>query len=245
MKQLNIYRMKGRNVCVVVLILLFSGSLLFAQDSKPVFGIRAGGSFSGFTNHQDVFTGMRSGFFAGGFFEFKAASFLGIALEANYVQEGAFHANPFLIYSASSVNYTTNIYKTTSDVRIHTLQVPLLFNIRAPKINGSVTPKLILGYSFDYIIKAVSNDMYMISAQPDLPLSKRGTENVSSSFQSWYMAPVCGVGIDFPGEKVTYMLEARYSIGLRNINNLGGLNTLNSQYDFSVNTFAITLGIGF
>ena len=239
----------------MILFLLSSGLNLMAQESanssgKPIsFGVRAGGVFSGFTNHQEVFTGLRMGLDMGAFVEYKPVSMLGISAEVNYVQEGAFHANPFLIYPASSVNYTTDIFKTSSDIRLHTVQVPLLLNIRAPKISGSVVPKLILGCSFDFILNATAQNMYMISGSssgnPDLPLTTRGKDNVSSSFQKSNIGAICGVGFDFAGDKITYMLEARYKIGLNDINNMGGLNTLNSQYNFSVNTFSVTLGIGF
>jgi hypothetical protein len=241
---------KRRIASIIIFFLLSSGSFLKAQEGgssgKPIsFGIRAGGVFSGFTNHQEVFTSMRGGFCAGAFVEYKPISLLGVSAEVNYVQEGAFHANPFLIYPAASVNYTTNIYKTSSDIRLHTVQVPVLLNIRAPEISGNVVPKLILGYSFDFLLKANSQDMYMISNGGDIPLSSRGNENVTSAFQSWNMGPVAGLGIDFNGDKFTYMIEARYKIGLKDINNLGSINSLNGQYDFSVNTLTVTLGIGF
>ena len=242
---------KRKLVGSLIIFVLASGVFLHAQNGgstseKPLtFGIKAGGAFSGFTNHQDIFTGTRSGVSAGAFVAFSPVSFVGVSLEVNYVQEGAFHANPLLIYPASTVNYTTSIYKTNSDIRLHTVQVPVLINVKAPGMNGTVVPKLILGYSFDFILNATSQDNYMISANPDIPLTSRSKENVTSSFESWNMGPVCGFGIDFSGDKLTYMLEARYKVGIRNINALGGLNTLNSQYDFSVNTFTVTLGIGF
>jgi hypothetical protein len=117
--------------------------------------------------------------------------------------------------------------------------------LRAPKISGNVVPKLILGYSFDFLLNAVSRDMYMISSSSDIPLESRGTENVTSSFQQWNMGPVAGIGVDFNGDKLTYTFEARYKVGLKDINSLGGLNSINSQYDFSVNTLSVTVGIGF
>jgi hypothetical protein len=248
--------MKDRKIIsIMILFLLSCGLVLQAQENagssgKPIsFGIRAGGVFSGFTNHQEIFTSLRSGVNAGVFAEIKPVPFFGVSAEVNYVQEGAFHANPFLIYPASSVNYTTDIYKTSSDIRLHTLQIPLLLNVRAPKISGAVVPKLIVGCSFDFILKATAQNMYMTSGStsgnPDIPLNNRGKDNVSSSFKSSNIGAVCGFGFDFAGDKVTYMLEARYKIGLKDINGLGGLNTLNSQYDFSVNTFSVTLGIGF
>lgn len=233
------------------MLLLASGVSTQAQGNngssgKPLsFGIKAGGVFSGFTNHGDVFTSSRTGLTLGAFSEFRVTDYIGVSAEANYVQEGAFHVNPYLVYPAATVNYTTSIYKTSSDIRLHTLQVPLLVSIRAPKINGAVTPKLIVGCSFDFILKATSNDMFMISGNPDIPLSNRGTENVTSSFEKLNIGPVFGVGFDFASDNLTYMLEARYKIGMRDINGLGGLNSLNSQYDFSVNTLTVTFGVGF
>lgn len=243
--------MKKRKIASILILLLLSSSLLLrAQESsssgKPIsFGIRAGGVFSGFTNHQEIFTSMRTGLAAGAFAEYRFIPLVGISVEANYVQEGAFHANPFLIYPASSVNYTNSIYKTSSDIRLHTVQLPVLVNLRAPGISGNVAPKLILGYSFDFILKAQSKDMYMISSSTDMPLETRSNETVSSSFKDFNMGPIVGLGVDFNGDKFTYMLEARYKIGIKDINNLGNLNSFNSQYDFSVNTLTVTLGIGF
>lgn len=241
---------KKRIVSFLILLFLSSAALLRAQEGssgKPIsFGIKAGGVFSGFTNHQEVFTSMRGGLAAGAFFEYKPLSLLGIAVEANYIQEGAFHANPFLIYPASTVNYTEDIYKTTSDIRLHTFQVPVLLNIRAPKISGNAVPKLILGYSFDFISQAITKDMYMINGtSTSIPMESRGKEDVTSSFGSFNMGPVAGFGIDFTGENLTYMFEARYKVGLKDISNLGSLNSINNQYDFSVNTFTVTVGIGF
>lgn len=225
-----------------------SVSILKAQSSsdKPItFGIKAGGVFSGFTHHHEVFTQKRSGLGAGAFLEFNPLSVIGISIEANYLQEGAFHANPLLVYPASTVNYTSNIYKTYSDIRLHTLNVPVLVSIRAPKISGNAVPKLILGYCYDYILNATSQDMYMTNGNSYLPIESRGKEDVTSSFQSWNMGPIAGIGVDFKGDDFTYMIEARYKVGIRDINNLGNLNSKNSQYDFSVNSLTVTIGIGF
>jgi hypothetical protein len=244
--------MKKRKIAsFFILLFLSSGFYLKAQESEsssgmPIsFGAKVGGAFSGFTNHEEVFTSMRGGFTLGAFAEYKVNSIVGVAAELNYVQEGAFHVNPMLIYPASTVNYTESIYKTSSDIRLHTLQIPVLVNIRAPYISGNAVPKLILGYSFDFIMKAKSKDMYMISDPTGLPLEQRSNETVSSSFKDFNMGPVLGLGVDFKGDKFTYIFEARYKIGIKDINNLGSLNIYNSQYDFSVNTLTVTLGIGF
>lgn len=248
--------MKKRKIAsFFILLFLSSGFYLKAQESEsssglPIsYGAKLGAAFSGFTHHQEVFSEKRAGFAIGAFAEYTVIPMVGVSAELNYVQEGAFHVTPSLIYPEDRVNVTDNISKQASDVRLHSLQIPVLVNVRAPYLSGNVIPKLIMGYSFDFILKAKSKDMLYISDPNsnivDLPIEKRSTETVSSSFKDFNMGPVLGLGLDFKGDKFTYMFEARYKIGIKDINNLGSLNIYNEENDFSVNTLTITMGIGF
>jgi hypothetical protein len=102
-----------------------------------------------------------------------------------------------------------------------------------------------LGYSFDYFLTVNSKDMIMASGTSgtSIPIANRTSENVSSSFEKWNMGPVAGVGINFPGNKFNISFDVRYKVGLRNINNMSGLNISNGQYNFSVNTLLFYLTI--
>lgn len=240
-------------ISTFLLLLLTTGVFLQAQSNtgssfKPLtFGVRAGSSISGFTNHCEVFTDKKTGIDVGVFAEYKLIAPVGVSIEANFVQEGAFHASSWLIYPSTELSYSSNstVVKSSSDIKLNTIQIPVLFNLRAPGITGAVAPKLILGYSFDFIMNAIAKDNYYVVGTNYLPLTNRGTETVTSSFKSFNMGPVCGLGIDFAADKCTYMLEARYKVGISKINNLGSLNAFNQEYDFSVNTLTITLGIAF
>jgi hypothetical protein len=240
--------MKKNLLILIILLIVLSRINLTAQEltaqessSKFSYGLHLGSSFSGFTHNQEVFSQMKTGFSGGLFAEFKPITFLGISVEANYLMEGAFHVSPYLIYPYSSVNYTSGIYKYTSDVTLHNIDLPVLINIRP--ISGGVSPTVSLGYSFDLILTANSRDMIMASGTKAMPVNDRSIENVSTSFEKWNTGPIAGVGINFPGVKYNYSFDVRYKVGVRNINNPAGPDNLNGQYNFSVNTLIFYLTI--
>jgi len=237
--------MKKNQLVLVFLLIILSRINLSAQENAGRFsyGLHLGSSFSGFTHHQEVFSQLKSGLAAGLFAELKPVPFLGISVETDYLMEGAFHVSPYLIYPESSIIYSGGlIYKYSSDVTLHNIHIPILVNIR-PITGGGVSPTISLGYSFDFFLNANSHDMIMSSGISTIPVTDRSFENVSSSFEKWNMGPVAGVGINFPGSKFNYSFDVRYKVGLLDINNLAGLNSLNGQYDFSVNTLIFFLTI--
>ncbi|MCX6325537.1 MAG: outer membrane beta-barrel protein [Bacteroidia bacterium] len=236
--------MKKNQLVLVFLLIVLSRINLTAQENTSLFsyGLRLGSGFSGFTHNHEVFTQKKSGLAAGLFAEVNPAPFLGISFEADYLMEGAFHVSPYLIYPESSVSYSGGlIYKYASDVTLHNIHLPVLINIRP--ITKGVSPTFSLGYSFDFFLTAISHDMIMSSGTSLIPVTDRSIENVASSFEKWNMGPVAGVGIKFPGLKFNYSFDVRYKVGLLDINNLAGLNSLNGQYDFSVNTLIFFLTI--
>lgn len=237
--------MKKNKLVLVFLLIIFPGINLSAQENtgKFSYGLHIGSSLSGFTHHHEVFSHLKSGFSAGLFAEINPVPFLGISVETDYLMEGAFHVSPYLIYPATNVVYPGGlIYKYASDITLHNIHVPVLINFK-PTPGKGVSPKFSLGYSFDFLITAISHDMIMSSGTIAIPLTDRSNENVTSSFQKWNMGPVAGIGIEFPGTKFTYSFDARYKVGLNKINDLAGLNSINGQYDFSVNTLMFFLTI--
>jgi hypothetical protein len=255
--------MKKNNLLqFVVLLCVFqittiSSSLSQGVDKPLSFGVRAGLSNSLFTNYQQRAGYNKWGFAGGAFAEYKLMDLVGVEINLNYVQEGADKATPNLIYTREFLNSYSETsyggmvaYIQSSDITLHTLQVPILFNIRPP-VKGDVTPRLILGYSFDFILNATTKDEIMFystdnpySGYTYYPITKRNKANVTSSFKTLNMGPVVGLGLDFKSDKFTYLIDARYKIGVNNINNLGELK-INGNRSFSANTFTVTLGIAF
>lgn len=227
---------------LIVISIMLIALKINAQDdiSKLKYGVHIGTSSSGFTNDRQVFSKNILGFAGGIFGEYQMNSLIGISLDANYMMAGAFHVSPYLIYPASVVSYPGNVvYKESSDISLHTIQIPLLINL-TPISNG-VEPIISFGYSFQYFISAISRDMMVMDGDNVMAISGRPKENVSSSFQKWSMGPVAGLGIKFPGNKADYIFELRYHVGLRDINNLAELNMQNGQHSFSMNSLLFFL----
>jgi hypothetical protein len=250
--------MKKNNLIKVILSSLLSmvivtSSMAQASGSALSYGAKAGITSSGFTHYGEVFTFTKQGLTIGGFAEYELNKMFGVAAELNYLQQGAFHLAPgyiypySLIYIQSGSNY---IYMTNSDVKLHTLDIPVLFTVR-PDMDGNIVPKFLAGLSFDFILKARSKNLfyqYLSNSYGTFysTLPNRETDDVSSSFKTFNICFVGGLGLDFKTKQSTYTIEARYNIGLNHINNLAALNngTNNTnRYYFSVNTLTISLAV--
>jgi hypothetical protein len=240
-------------VVLLCILQITTISLVLSQGSnnKPLtFGVKVGLSNSKFTGYQqNDWTGQnRWGFTLGGFAEYRPMDLVGVEIGLAYVQEGSAKADPSLIYSYEGWHFSDNSWIDASDITLHTLQVPVLINIRPP-VSGDVTPRVILGYSFDFILNATAKNEITIATPTEsdnnLPLTSRNKDNVSSSFKALNMGPVFGLGLDFKSDKFTYMIDARYKIGIKDVNNLASLNYINGVRDFSINTFVVTFGIAF
>jgi hypothetical protein len=122
--------------------------------------------------------------------------------------------------------------------------VPLILNIRPNVMSEKLSPRISIGYSFDFILNAISKDNVEVASSPyNILLSDRQKENVSPSFSNFNMGPVLGLGMDFKSDKHTFLIDVRYKIGISEINNMGGLTTINGERPFSVNTLTVTFGI--
>lgn len=244
--------MKTNNLLRFVVVFFFCQCAtiisVLSQDqglARPIsFGIKLGTSSSGFSRDQQVFSDKKLGLACGVFAEYKFMGFLGFEVGANYVQEGAAHVSPKLVYPVSLLNQNTLTTKQSSDITLHTLQVPLILNIRPNVMSEKLSPRISIGYSFDFILNAISKDNVEVASSPyNILLSDRQKENVSPSFSNFNMGPVLGLGMDFKSDKHTFLIDVRYKIGISEINNMGGLTTINGERPFSVNTLTVTFGI--
>jgi hypothetical protein len=237
--------MKKSKLLLVFLLILLCRFNSTAQESASQFsyGLHLGSSFSGFTNNYEVFSLIKTGFTGGLFVEYKPAPVIGISLDVAYLMEGAFHVDPLLIYPQSSISYPGgSVYRYASDITLYNLHAPLMINFRPVKTG--VSPTISLGYFFDYMLGAHSQDMIMASGTTSqIPVSERSSTNVSTSFEKWNMGPIAGVGITFPAEKYNISFDVRYKVGTWNINTQGGSTVQNGLYNFSVNTLLFYLTI--
>jgi hypothetical protein len=219
---------------------------VLSQDlAKPIsYGIKLGVSSSGFSRHCQTFSDKRLGCAGGVFAEYKLMGFLGVEVGANYVQEGASQVSPKLVYPVSVLNANTLTIKESSDITLHTLQIPLILNFRPSIMGETLSPRISLGYSFDFILNAQSKDNIIVASTPyNILVDDRNKSDVTSRFSTFNMGPILGLGLDFKSDKHTYQIDVRYKLGMNEVSNMGGLTTTNGERPFSVNTLTITVGI--
>ncbi len=207
------------------------------------FGGRVGGTFSTITSDYKSISPRKFSFMGGLYAQYRLLNFFSIQAEVLYVREGSNFMNSSYFYYTGSRNteYTSIL---NSHLTLHTLETPVLlrFNIPNHKI---IEPNIILGPSFDFILNATSHDLIRLQ-QSNMILQNRTMENVSSSIEYYNISAVFGGGFAFKSGNLTYSVDLRYKIGMKNINNLATLNVNNtSRTNFSFNTIFLTAAVGF
>lgn len=232
-----------KKVALVLCFFVPATVTVLAQESESAsktiqFGIKGGYSSSGFTNHYEIFTEKKAGFTIGAFAEFRPTSLIGIETGINYLREGAFHVSPRNVYPATYLNSLGSIGINSTDITFHTIQIPLLINFRPT--TGSVQPRITAGWSFDYTPKVSAQDNIYTSA---IFIEDRNKQDVSKNFKDFNTGPIIGLGLDFDAPKYKYLIDVRHKVGLRNMSNLGSLQTTNQTSPFSVSTWTVTVGL--
>jgi hypothetical protein len=235
--------MKRFAIILLLIIGILNGAAQIPEESSEGpgafdYGLHFGPAFSGLTHYREIFSGYRTGLTAGLYCEYHLFPLAGLSLEANYSTIGGSGINPGLIYPETFLAYrSSSILRSSSDLTLRTLEIPLMVNIRP--VRGNLTPVVSIGYSLDYFLRAVSNDMVTTNGSYIIPLSYRNQQDVTSNFKRINQSIVFGAGLEFPVSKFSCSIQARYKAGLMNISGLSGLKYINHQYDFSVNTFAL------
>lgn len=248
----NQLKKMGILACVLAFLLLFSIKLNAQGPGTFTAGGQVGITSSTLTNdiHNYYGSERKLGFAIGGYARYQALPFLGASAEVLYAQEGAANISPYLIYYEASLSSLNDIRKINSNVTLHNLEVPILVNIFVPGFDNDVEPRVFVGSSFDFILKAVAKDLVADQSgyydEPDIVLSERSKDDVTSSFEYFNIGLVLGTGFSFYGGDVGMSIDIRYKIGLRDINNLGTLNYDNSYYppEFSNNCLMVMMGVG-
>ncbi|MCG8700907.1 MAG: PorT family protein [Bacteroidales bacterium] len=233
---------KNLKLALLTLATAFAfGSVGWSQAGELSYGVKVGASFSGFTHNMDVYTQYKTGFAAGAVVNYNALAIVGVGLEVNFQQSGAFHTTPFDVYPSSALG-GTDIDKVTSDVTMNALNIPLLINF-APLSGNDISPRIVVGFALDYYFNVTSRDLLELDGSFDLPLESRSYSNVTNNYQSINYGPLAGFGLDMNTASFTYFIEGRYQVGLNNVSNLGTLRTSNGRWEYSVNTITIAAGI--
>jgi hypothetical protein len=223
--------------CYVMLIFtlsIFQGKAQDAAEAKKniAFGVKAGANISSLTSDYVNLPDLKVGYQAGLFTMFKVSSALSVEIDVLYGRFGSNCLNPEKIYTTGSVG-TNDIVK--SGVVMNALEVPLLANIYVFGF-GSTKVRLMVGPEVNFYLTSSAIDTRM-----DATGETKSATIVSGSFQTYDVAGVAGIGLDFPAGNHTLGLELRYRAGITPVNIIRS----SSFKDFGLNALSLNIGYTF
>jgi hypothetical protein len=153
---------------------------------------------------------------------FVGGGFLGIAVN------DVFSVEPQALFSVKGVKFTST--NGSGSLKINYLEVPVLGKFWIPVSDSQVRPFIFAG---PYAAFKLSCTAVMGSTSQDCD------QNAELKLKSTDFGGTGGAGLEFKAGKQVVRVDARYSIGLTNISDKTGSQTLKNR------AFAGTVGVGF
>lgn len=199
---------------------------------KPIsFGGKIGPAFSNFgKNFQNQFD-PKMGIAVGGFANVEFFDGISVMPELLYQQLGAVNA----VQKFGTVTNWT-IYGPTN-YTIHNIEAPILISIAPMGYSEKIVPRIFVGNSFGYLIKASANYRVYHNTNPDIYTYRR--DDVTKEFSKLDLAAVFGFGINFKSDPVVYTFDIRYRMGYKNI------NAVYKHDEYTNNCVNVMFGVGF
>ena len=215
---------------VFVITFLLTRNLVYSQISIR-WGLDAGMNFG---NQTNTFFGnddkaSRVGFVVGGLGEIRIADFLYVQVEPRYIQKGAKQVNHFVFTSNAGIG-------TEEDnlLKLGYLEVPALLKARFG--DGNLKPFVFAGPNIGFLLSAsVESDGYSAHHQQLFT----HIVDIKNQYKSLDIALDLGAGAEYQvSPAVSFLLDARYSYGLSDLNNVGG------SFDPTMKSYGIGIVLG-
>lgn len=217
------------SIVVTLLVIGLGAGMVSAREPGLGIGVKAGINFantsgdnwfSTTSNISNQAKKTRVGLIAGGFLTLNLSSAFAIEPEILYTQKGAQYTGVF-----NAANYTMK-------TRLDYLEIPILLQLYlAP--SASSTPKIYAGPVASFKLSTT------VTGTPGgLPAP------TNSDIKSTDWGTVFGAGVDFATTGLGLSLEARYTIGLQNLNNTPA-NLGNGNINLKNGVVSLMLGLGF
>ena len=201
---------------VLVVLLLGFCKPAFAQESGGMgYGLKLGSTFNQFNS-----SGLMIGGNFGGFFSYRVTDFMNVQAELLYMLHGGSRDGFVRDYSFTGGNVVYIQYSNRA-VLMHSIKVPLMVGFNLPdQVSESVTPRLILGISYGYMMAAfeIHDKTYKFTDGTEGIVGKE-KENVKAEYEPHQFDIIGGVALDFTlssGKVMT--MDVRYQHGLNDIN---------------------------
>ncbi len=210
------------SVFCVASFLFFSLLMGSNQDARAGsglgFGLKAGFSSTNLTEKHFAEVGSpRSGYNIGAFVNYDILEYLGVTLEVQYGMAGAANLDPNYFYSAENKVLSSPI--VNSSLLVNQISTPLLVSFNLPGVQGAVKPRIYAGADFSYFLTAKSLNTYAEPSTTGVDYYRKELEKLGNRMEKFDLGLIGGTGLSIEGGKnLTYWFDARYRMGLTNIN---------------------------
>jgi hypothetical protein len=205
----------------LALLTLILVSKLSAQ--KFNYGVKAGMSVSNFVLDYSRTASSFNGLTCGAFGSYSIGDYLAVEVQLNYLQRGA---------TMWQKNDTTQ-----STAFIHALEMPILAHFYPIRNSAKdMLPYIFAGHSATLNISATSDDSRESMYYKDFIF--KSEKDITSMVNYFDFGIITGIGFTFNGSGYIYTIDAGYRLGYTNA-------VLHRAKNYSINSFFITVGVGF
>jgi hypothetical protein len=184
------------------------------SDKSFRWGFKAGTTLSQFNQ-----SGLTIGFNGGFIFKSRITEIIDLQAEALYMMHGSSRDD----FTRSYANLGGNVLAVTYMNRAVSLQsasIPVLAILKLGSVEGMITPKVMLGASYNYCFAAFEKaDKHYYFTDGTEGIVGNQIENVLSSYQQHQFYAIGGFGLDFNlSNGKLFIFDVRYHQGLSDIN---------------------------
>lgn len=206
---------------------LFVPPALAQKGADVTIGIMAGANYAKVTQEPasaDATFDYHTGLVAGAFVGVKVADAISIEPQALYSVKGA------------NIKGTGSNSSSTGSIKLNYLEIPVLVKFWIPMSDSQVKPFLFAGPEFEYLISCkISGKPFGITGEQDCD---KPPTNIKIKSTDW--GATAGGGLEFKAGQQVVRIDARYTLGLTDLNNDPSDKTKAKN-----RSFMGTIGIGF
>jgi hypothetical protein len=189
-------------------------------------------------NRMDVGS-YSAGYSIGAAANFDVTDFLGVSLDVQYLNVSVSNVEPDYFYSLENSVFTDKI--VNSSIRSSLLSLPLTVSYVLPQTQGGISPRIYAGGDVSFNLQTQSLNTYSKS----LLLTDVYTteyESMGERVSGTDFGLIFGTSLVIPGDGFVYTFDARYRMGLSDINETQSVY-VNSK--LNRNYFSVMVGIAY
>ncbi|OYT11516.1 MAG: hypothetical protein B6I18_03930 [Bacteroidetes bacterium 4572_112] len=223
------------------LLFLFtlSNNAYSQQKGGLSFGAKGGLALGNFSTQNHIQVGsIQYGMHAAGFANYSILDYLDVSVEVLYSNTGASNLSPEYFYAMENAILPSKIVNTS--IITHQISIPILISYVFNATEG-IYPRVYIGGDIGFNLKSNSLNTSKTSFNGNNifvnQYESMGTRMANNDFGA-----IIGTAISFGKENISYTIDARYRLGLSNINESTS-SYINSELTRDV--FSIMVGVAY